>query len=139
MAPRLSRLTVAALALTALAAGALATDAAAQAAYDDPTMGDTPCVVLAHYATDPRLGREPVDPMNLPERRAAAAVANICGRSVEVELCINYVEPMDGDGAACTTATLRPWSRSELHEVSVAAHFTGPIWHWRWVSGPAGM
>jgi hypothetical protein len=134
MAPRLIRLTVA-----SLAALAIHHAGPAQAQYDNPTMGETPCVVLSHYVTDQRIGQAPIDSLNPPVQTAEAAVANVCGRSVEVELCINYVDPAEGDGAQCFTGFLRPWSRTDIQTVAAPVRFTGPTWNWRWVSGDAGM
>jgi len=108
----------------------------AQAAYDNPSMGDTPCVVLSRYVGDEATDRLTVGGNVV--HRAEVGIANICGRSVEVLLCVAYAEPVDGEEQSCFSGLLRPWSSTEIHSVEAPVQLAGPVIEWRWVSDTTG-
>jgi hypothetical protein len=135
--------TVSAFAFAALAAAGLVGAGAlgsspALAEYDNPTMGDTPCVVLTRYIADEQTGRVTVRGAQV--HRAEVGIANICGRSVEVSLCISYAEPVDGEEESCFSGFLRPWSSTEVHTIEAPVQLAGPVIEWRWITRTtAGM
>jgi hypothetical protein len=108
----------------------------AQAQYDNPSMGDTPCVVLSRYIGDESTDLRTVGGARV--HRAEVGVSNICGRSVEVLLCVDYAEPVDGEEASCFAGLLRPWAQTEIHTIEAATPLAGPTVQWRWVGGASG-
>lgn len=138
MANNLSSLALASLAAFGVAGVWLVGSGQAQAQYDNPTMGETPCVVLSRYIGDEPTGRRTIAGDRV--HRAEIGVANVCGRSVEVRLCVALVEPPEGEEASCFEGLLRPWSRTEIHTIEAAAPLAGPTIEWRWVTrAEAGM
>ncbi len=119
-----------------LIAGGLLGSSPAVAEYDNPTMGDTPCVVLSRYIGDEPTRRRTVGGTTM--HRAEVGIANICGRSVEVSLCVGYAEPVDGVEESCLSGFLRPWSSTEIHTVEAPVQLAGPEIEWRWVRGTTG-
>jgi hypothetical protein len=110
--------------------------AAAQDLYDNPAMGGAPCVVLSRYVSDqPTTGLAADGAL----RRAEVGVENICGRSVEVSLCINFAEPIDDMTASCIVEILRPRKASSTHRVEVPVALAGPTWEWRWLPNQSTM
>ncbi len=138
MARNVLAVAVASLAGVGLGAGMLSSSPAL-AEYDNPTMGETPCVVLTRYIADEPTGRRTIGGDVV--HRAEVGVANICGRSVEVSVCIGYAEELDGEEESCLVGVLRPWSRSELHTVEAPVQLAGPLVEWRWLprDDEAGM
>jgi hypothetical protein len=125
-----------ALAFAATTVPLAAGTAAAQALYDNPAKGGAPCVVLSRYVADqPTTGLAADGAL----RRAEAAVENICGRSVEVSLCIDFAEPIDDMTASCSVEILRPRQPSSTHRVEVPVALAGPTWQWRWLPNQANM
>ena len=132
----LSAFAVASVATVGLVAGGLLGSGSAVAEYDNPTMGDTPCVVLSRYIGDEPTGLRTVGGAVM--HRAEVGIANICGRSVEVSLCVGYAEPVDGVEESCFSGFLRPWSSTEIHIIEAPVQLAGPVIEWRWVSGTTG-
>lgn len=136
MTRTISAIGVAFLAVTFLAVATVAGGTASAADYDNPAMGDMPCVVIAHYAADrPAAGAMAGGSVS---RSAEMAVENVCARSVEVNLCIGFGEPTEGETAGCVVETLRPWATSDIHRVTADVPLTGPSFEWRWVRGTTG-
>jgi hypothetical protein len=117
-------------------AGGLFGSSSAMAEFDNPSMGDTPCVVLSRYIADEATGLRTVGGAVM--HRAEVGIANICGRSVEVSLCIAYAEPVDGVEESCFSGYLRPWSATEIHTIEAPVQLAGPEIEWRWVRGTTG-
>ena len=136
MTRQLPAFALASLATFGLAATALVGGSPAHAAYDNPSTGDTPCVVLSRYVGDEATERRTVGGNVV--HRAEVGIANICGRSVEVLLCVAYAEPVDGEAQSCFAGLLRPWSSTEIHAVEAPVQLAGPEIEWRWVSGSTG-
>lgn len=136
MTHHLPTLALASLTTFGVATAALFGASPAQAQYDNPAMGDTPCVVLSRYIGDEPTNLRTVGGTRV--HRAEVGVSNICGRSVEVLLCVAYAEPVDGEDASCFAGLLRPWAETEIHTIEAATPLAGPTVEWRWVAGPSG-
>ena len=109
--------------LLALAAAvALIPWAEASETYDNPTMGDTPCVILQSYQTSN--GGESFG--------AAATLENVCGRSVEVTFCLPFVTSEESDEPHCSNGLLRPWGTSHIKVSDLPAKLASPDYNWRW-------
>ena len=132
----LSAFALATVVAVGMVAGGLLGSASAVAQYDNPTMGDVPCVVLSRYIGDELTRRRAVGGAVM--HRAEVGIANICGRSVEVSVCVGYAEPVDGVEESCFSGFLRPWSSTEIHTVEAPVQLAGPVIEWRWVSGTTG-
>jgi len=104
---RAARLGLAALAVAALAMLGRAPASAAQA-YDNPSLGPTPCVVLNRFRV------ERLAPGSEDGWRAQARLENLCGRAMEVRLCFLYAEPVEDRDRVCHEWTMRPWSESAV-------------------------
>ncbi len=101
----------------------LAPSAKASEAYDNPGMGDTPCVILQTYQAsngDSSFG-------------AAATLENVCGRSVEVSFCFPFVTTDDGIEPHCRNDVLRPWGTSRIVVSDLPAKLANPDYSWRWL------
>ena len=134
MSPTVPKLALAALAAVGAVAIGTVGSRSVSAEYDNPSMGDMACVVLTRYVAEPT-DRRALDGSVV--NRAEFAVANLCGRSVEVLACVAAAEVVEDEGTNCFAGLLRPWSRSEIHTVEVSGPLAGPTIEWRWVGGAA--
>ena len=105
----------------------LGSTAKAAGSYDNPTMGDTPCVVLKSYQAI----ADGTDSYG-----AEATVANVCGRSVEVAFCFPFVAPGEDTEPHCTSGLLRPWATSRVEVSDLPAQLATPDYQWRWLGHP---
>lgn len=101
--------------------------AAASETYDNPGLGNAPCLVLNSYKTG--AGRN-------DRFDAVASIENICGRSVEVALCFPYVEPVDDVDRQCFNGVVRPWAQSTVEISDLPVKLTGPDYQWRFLPVP---
>lgn len=98
----------------------------AQDAFDNPTLGDTPCLVLKSYqATSNNAGYG-----------AAAEVENICGRAVEVSFCFPLVAAGEDTEPYCRNGVIRPWATAEVKVDDLDNRLAGPDFQWRWRAYP---
>lgn len=102
-------------------------DVAAQV-FDNPTMGEAPCVFLNRYEVD-RSGAGDDGPLY----RGSATIENVCGRALEVQFCFNYAPNEEGVEQNCFRGPLRPWSRSNVVNPATPARITGPSYEWRYL------
>ncbi len=94
----------------------------AQDSYDNPTLGETPCLVLKSYqATNDAQGYG-----------ATAEVENICGRSVEVNFCFPLVAAGEDTEPYCQDGVIRPWATAEVRVDDLDNRLAGPDFRWRW-------
>ena len=115
------------LGMSAAAIG-FASMAGAAETYDNPAMGDTPCVVLKSYQAHSN-GKGGYG--------AEAEVENVCGRSVDVAFCFPFVAPGEETEPHCTNGLIRPWATSRVEVSDLPARLAGPDYSWRW-HGHAG-
>ena len=105
----------------------LAGGVAAEDGYDNPGLGDTPCLILKSYHAsstgDAAFG-------------AVAEVENVCGRSVEVAFCFPLVTPDEGAAPHCQNGVVRPWGSAEITVSDLPARLAGPDFSWRWHGHP---
>lgn len=104
---------------------AFASIAKAAETYDNPTMGDTPCVVLKSYQANAN---------GADNYGAEAEVENVCGRSVEVAFCFPLVAPGEDTEPHCTNGVIRPWATSRVEVSDLPARLAGPDYSWRWLA-----
>lgn len=102
----------------------LAPMAGAAESYDNPAMGETPCVVLKSYQALAN-GTESYG--------AEATVENVCGRSVEIAFCFPFVAPGEDTEPHCTNGVIRPWATSRVEVNDLPARLAGPDYNWRWL------
>ena len=112
-----------------LAASALARPGASATAatFDNPKVGDAPCVNLNRFEVT-RAGSE-----DAPRYRADAVLENACGRSVEVSFCLMYAEAVEGADRHCVEELLRPWAASTVVHEGAPVRITGPEYRWRYL------
>ena len=122
-------------ALLVLPAVAAAQDAPSAAAteeqhpdFDNPMMGDTPCLVLSRYDS----GRAP-GARNNAQSPARADFENICGRALEISFCFLYAQPVEDEDRACYAGSLRPYERSYAVNPPVPVRIAGPDYYWRYL------
>ena len=94
-----------------------------QDSYDNPMLGETPCLVLKSYRA-----------LNngASGYGATAEVENICGRSVEVNFCFPLVAAGEDSEPYCQTDVIRPWATAEVEVADLDNRLAGPDFHWRW-------
>ncbi len=101
--------------------------AAPPPAFDNPTLGTVPCIVLNRYDVAPagRVGDE-------AQYRASASVENICGRTLDVEFCFLTAAQEGEAGRSCYGAALRPWTSAEVNAPGSAARVVGTDYRWKY-------
>ena len=99
--------------------------AAAGETYDNPAMGDTPCIVLKSYQANAN---------GIESYGADATVENVCGRSVEIAFCFPLVAPGEETEPHCTSSVIRPWATSNVSVSDLPARLAGPDYQWRWLN-----
>lgn len=127
-------LSLAGLLAAAIAGGAAAQDAAPAEepppAFDNPTQGSVPCVVLNRYDVAPAAGEADGG----MQYQASAGVENICGRTLDVEFCFLTAAAEDGEaGRSCYGAALRPGASAEVNAPGATARVVGTDYRWKYL------
>ena len=104
------------------AANVSAGNAAMGQDYDNPTQNGRACVVLNKYRTKRRGGGR---------YQASVAVENVCGRTMEVQVCMLYREAVEDSQALCMEDRVRPFSSWNADRVMAAARLAGVQISWR--------
>ena len=102
-------------------------DAAAQA-FDNPTMGEAPCVFLNRYEVERVANGD-----DSPRYRGSATIENVCGRALEVQFCFNITSNEAGIEQNCFQGPVRPWAKSNVVSEETPARITGPSYEWRYL------
>ena len=96
--------------------------------YDNPVAGPGPCVVLEEYSVRPAATTgEPGG------YEADVVIENICGRSVDVALCLVYAKPLEDRDRSCFGGLIRPWSRTEIRGAAIPTRASRPEYNWRYI------
>jgi len=95
--------------------------------YDNPSMGSTPCITVDTYRVREVAGGA------LPYK-VDAILQNICGRSVELSLCLVYVTPVEGVDRSCYGSLVRPGSRAQILGAGVPVRVSRPEYSWRYIN-----
>lgn len=89
----------------------------AQVTYDNPRIGEAPCIVVTKYEAT--------------AQQARAAVDNICQRAVEIRFCFQYLGTDGAMGQECFVGPVRGGESALATTTVSAARFTGPSYEWR--------
>lgn len=95
--------------------------------YDNPMMGEAPCVFLNSYEVEPAGGADDVALYS-----ASATLENACGRSVEVLFCFDYTSEEMGLASRCFDSLVRPEGTASVSQPASPGRIAGPRYGWRY-------
>lgn len=100
----------------------------ADQAYDNPTMGSVPCVVMNEYRITESEASDGHEAF-----QGNAVVENLCSRSVDVAFCFVYVQPNEDADQTCFGGVVRPGSRSAIRNAALPVQAGRPEYQWRYI------
>lgn len=94
--------------------------------FDNPLMGEAPCVVIGEFSTSRRGDRDDGYVYG-----AHTELRNLCGMAVEVELCLTAIS--EEPEQLCEESSLRPNGKAVLANSGSEMELVGPAIQWRYL------
>lgn len=98
--------------------------------YDNPGMGSTPCLVM----TSLKAPGKAVGAGDAAEYMVDATLENVCGRTLDTEICVIHAVASGDPKRNCATQMVRPESTIRIRQSDAAGRVTGLEFSWRYLS-----